>query len=204
MHPFLKIQACTYSRLSQAQPRERCCIALGCVNDGSKGTVPEAMRYRLVSDQSDAQRRIFLLEVFVTTCRSSEAVYLCNACQMHSQRTEKRDGVHKDEELSKGELEDLASAEYILGRVIPRLPIASVLRIVDGLLAVLTKRESGIWQQWHVALTAFRASATSVENVQLALSLSPLPLGTAWTAALSTTRHSKVRGDRSRALVTLS
>ena len=90
------------------------------------------MRYQLVSEHSDGQRRTFLLEVFVTTSASSDSVYLCNECKMHSYRVETRTWIHKDEDLTPEEHEGLACAEYTLGLVVPRLPIASVLRVVGG------------------------------------------------------------------------
>ena len=114
------------------------------------------MRYQPLTKHSDAQQRVFMLEVFVTTSQHAD-VHLCNECKMYSYRTLHGTGAHKDESLSTDDLGDLASAEYLLGRVVPYLSTISLRRIVDALIAAVAARAD--WAAWRRALIEFRSSA---------------------------------------------
>jgi hypothetical protein len=78
---------------------------------------------RLVSSQcvADVQRRVFLLEGFVSS--TPDPVVVCSACYNYPQNVHDTGLVHKEEMLSAAQRVQLASIEYVFGRVLLAVPV---------------------------------------------------------------------------------
>ena len=166
-----------------------CCATINCPNN-PKILAGTLSTMRSVKEAvADVQRRVFLLEGFVSS--TPDPVVVCSACYNYPQNVHDTGLVHKEETLSAAQRVQLASIEYFFGRVLLAVPV----RVFGAVMRALLTLDGGVFDSCAEGLSDRLQQLEQVaSSAGATVPASAIPqLAEGWVAALSDMRHTKVR-----------